>query len=651
MHDNISLEKKAQRIGESWNRFVVLGAIETYVVQDNIAASWKRCISYGLNPYGALQYRLQNEKITGQKDLIKASRPFLDNLYSLVKGSDFMVILADPKGTIVKVLGDPVIKQRMKSTPFQEGVKWCEIQLGTNCIDLAIREGKPVEVFATEHFMKDLHSLAGSAAPFYNAHGDMLGVLAMIGSFEDFHPHTRGMVVASTKAIENQLRYMEANRSLKKAYKEASTIIEEMSSGLISVDAAGRMTTLNSVVCKLLGINHEEWLGVSIEDLWGSDCIFLQALQEEKDFYGKEINLQVNGTVCRFSSTTRIIKDEMGNKLGMIITLWEYKTIRHLANKALGAQASFSFKDIYGSHTSIKWAVSTAQRAARSQSTVLILGESGTGKELFAQAIHNASSRFKGPFVAINCAGIPRELVESEMFGYEAGAFTGAKKEGRPGKFELAQGGTIFFDEIGDMPLEMQAKLLRVLQGHNITRLGGQVPVPVDARVIAATNRNLLSMVEEKTFRLDLFYRINVITLQVPPLRARGTDALLLAQLFLKKTCSQLELDFVPTFSEKTKKRLLEYTWPGNVRELQNIIEQSVFNSNGTEVIEEEHLPEKMLRLTHSKRSLEEMALDSQESRHIRVALEMCRGNISQCARMLGIGRNTLYRKMRKYNI
>jgi len=646
------LEKRAQRIGDSWNRFIVLGDIESYVVRDCIAASWKRCLSRGLNPFTRLQYSVKTEKLAWDEELIEKSRPFLDNLYDLVKGSDFMVILADGQGTIVEVLGDLVIKQKMKNIPLHEGVTWNEEHFGTNCIDLAIRERKPVQVFATEHFMQELHSLYGSAAPFFSPQGDILGVLTLVGAYSDFHPHTLGMVVASVKAIEKQLLYMEAARSLERSYKEATTIIEEMSSGIISTDAFGRITTINSVACKMLGIASVGWVGKSIGTLWGDDCTFMQALREGKDFFNREINLMSNGAPLRFSSALRILKDKTGKIMGMIVSLWEYKAIRRLANKAFGAQASFSFDDIYGTHPCLQQALLIAQRAAHSQNTIVILGESGTGKELFAQAIHNAGERARGPFVIVNCAGIPRELVESELFGYEAGAFTGARKEGRPGKFELAHGGTIFFDEIGDMPLEMQAKLLRVLQDKNVTRLGGQFPMSVDARIIAATNRNLLSMVDEGTFRLDLFYRINVINLQIPPLRGRETDILPLANIFLRNTCLRMKLSTIPSLSWETQKRLLEYSWPGNVRELQNVMEQCVFNANGAIIIEERQLPEKLLRISFPGGWKDQaMTLELQEAKYISAAMQICQGNISKCARMLGIGRNTLYRKIRKYNL
>ncbi len=651
MAETLSLEKRAGRIGVSWQRFIVKGKIESYVISEQIATSWKRSLEAGVNPFVNLQHFFTVKSKTNFQYLLKVSRPFLDNLYAFVKGSDFMVLLADADGTIVKVLGDPVIIQKLKNIPLNEGVNWSEDSLGTNCISLAIKEKIPVQVFATEHFIQQLHPLVGSAAPFFSQNGNLLGIIAMFGLYKDFHPHTLGMVVASVKAIENQILYMEANHSLKRSYREATTIMEEITAGLISVDSQGRISMVNTVACKMLGINFQDTVSKHLGELFGKECLFLQALDEGMEYADRDITLSCNGITNRFYCSLRIIRDENNNKLGMVITMREYKAIRRLVNRTFGAQATFTFDDIYGKHPLIKKAISAAKRAAHSGNTILIMGESGTGKEMFAQAIHNESECSGGPFIAINCAGIPRELVESELFGYEAGAFTGARREGRPGKFELAQGGTLFLDEIGDMPLEMQAKLLRVLQDKVITRLGGDCPIPVDVRVIVASNRNLFALVEEGTFRLDLFYRINVITLQLPSLRNRETDIPLLANLFLEKAIVKMGLSSAPRLTGKLEERLLRYSWPGNVRELQNVIEQIVFNANGSLKLDEKHLPEKMIKITTTQSGSEDMALGAQELKHILLALEMCQGNITHSARLLGIGRNTLYRKINKYNL
>lgn len=652
MGEGLSLSKRAERIGEAWEHFLINGKIESYIVRDLVAASWKRSLTAGVNAYGNLRYLIDSKQKSNYRHLVKMSRPFMDNLYSFVKGSDFMVVLTDEEGTIVKVLGDPVIMQKIRNIPFREGANWAEESCGTNCIGLAVKERTPVQLFATEHFCRELHVIVGSAAPFFSPAGRLLGTMAMIGLFEDFHPHTLGMLVASAKAIENQMLYMEANQGLKRSYKEVTTIMEEMTAGLISADAAGKVNVMNTVACKMLGMNDGEWSGKTITKLFGEDSVLVQASREGRGFSDREITLLCRGVPSRFSGSVRINRDENDKVLGMVITLREDKAIRRIVNKAYGNQATFTFEDIIGRHPLLEKTVLTARRAACSDSTVLIQGESGTGKEVFAQAIHNASERARGPFVAINCAGIPRELVESELFGYEAGAFTGASREGRPGKFELAQGGTIFLDEIGDMPQQIQSHLLRVLQEKTITRLGGRMPVPVDVRVIVATHRDLIALVEEGTFRLDLFYRINVINLQIPSLRGRGNDVLLLAESFLEKISRKIGMPIPPAISQGFADLLLKYHWPGNVRELQNVLEQAVFVSNSAAALREEHLPEKLFPVrSYSPAGTERMLLDAQESKHILRALKMCGGNITRCAGMLGIGRNTLYRKIRKYNL
>ena len=267
--------------------------------------------------------------------------------------------------------------------------------------------------------------------------------------------------------------------------------------------------------------------------------------------------------------------------------------------------------------------------------------------------IHNASPRRNGPIVAINCAALPRDLVESELFGYEEGAFTGAKRGGRPGKFELASGGTLFLDEIGDIPLETQVSLLRVLQERQVTRIGGHTAIPVEIRVIAATNRDIARLVEEGHFRLDLYYRLNVINLTIPPLRERGEDVLLLARYFLQRFAEQLGLREI-TMDPEVEELFLQYQWPGNVRELQNVIEQAVHLLED-DILLPEHLPEEFLTASSGEGEVSLPARASSlaklEQAAVLEALRSARGNISQAARWLGVGRTTLYRKIRLYRI
>lgn len=313
-----------------------------------------------------------------------------------------------------------------------------------------------------------------------------------------------------------------------------------------------------------------------------------------------------------------------------------------------------TFDDIIGISESLVKTKKHANRAAQSSSTVLITGESGTGKEVFANAIHNAGPRRNGPFIKINCAAIPEQLLESEFFGYSEGAFTGARKGGKPGKFELANKGTIFLDEIGDMSLSVQAKLLRVIQDREVERVGGTQPINVDVRIIAAANQDLQQLVKEQKFRLDLFYRINVITLELPPLRERSKDIVPLARHLIAKLNKELGTR-IKGITPEAMEILKSYHWPGNVRELGNVLER-IINYCTDDYIDLEHLPAHLMIVTDLRSyqdgfSTLKQGLIEAEKKMILDALSVAKGNKMQAARALGIHRSVLYRKLAQYNL
>lgn len=321
-----------------------------------------------------------------------------------------------------------------------------------------------------------------------------------------------------------------------------------------------------------------------------------------------------------------------------------------------GAIANFQFKDIIGDSKALKKAIQLAQLFAGSPENILLIGESGTGKELFAQAIHN-QYRPAGPFMAVNCAALPRELIESELFGYEGGSFTGAERSGKPGKIELANGGTLFLDEIGDMPLELQAVLLRVLEDKQVMRIGGRRYKKVDFRVVAATNKNLHEMVKEKLFREDLYFRLSVLPVSLPPLRNREKDTLTLSRYFLEKYSRKLGRK-VPQLSPQAQKIIQSYDWPGNVRQLENAINYAINVSRGT-VIEANNLPENILLDNSPVRSCgiplgggnvgEVLSLKKLEKAAIDLALLHSQNSIPRAADLLEISKATLYRKLKEY--
>lgn len=330
--------------------------------------------------------------------------------------------------------------------------------------------------------------------------------------------------------------------------------------------------------------------------------------------------------------------------------------LNELRQKVYLKEPGTPFSTLIGKSAAMKRTIQMAVKSAKTDATVLILGESGTGKELCAQAIHEASSRKNGPFVPVNCGAIPHALFESELFGYERGAFSGAEKQGKAGKIELADGGTLFLDEIGELPLDMQVKLLRVLQENVIYRVGGTSARKINIRFIAATNRNLVKMVQEEKFRPDLFYRLNVIQITMPPLRDRLEDIPELVRFFLNQFASQYQMP-TPSFGESAMEYLLQYNWPGNIRELRNVIERAMILSETSEIGKQQlqnlfpydQLPDRTSTM-NMETSLEEEKEALEKSR-IEQALQKNRGNKSSTARALGISRVSLYKKMNKYGI
>jgi len=334
-----------------------------------------------------------------------------------------------------------------------------------------------------------------------------------------------------------------------------------------------------------------------------------------------------------------------------VVIIRESKQISRLVKKWVGDGAKFTFDDIIGEDSKFLHVVKSAKAASSSDSNVLLLGESGTGKDLFAQAMHNASDRRYHPYIAINCAALPRELIASELFGYEEGAFTGAKKGGNIGKFELADQGTIFLDEIGDMPLDLQASLLRVIEEKSIIRLGGTKTIPVNVRIIAATNKDLENEVKRGRFRRDLFYRLGVIKIAIPPLRERPDDIILLAHHLCKKIGERLGKPNM-TLSPEAVEAFLNHDWPGNVREMQNVLESAIQLATGQEItldLVQDCMMFSSIPVQPPGEHLTEIS--EMEKQMIKQYLVKFRHNKTKTAEALGISRQTLYRRLKEYNL
>jgi PAS domain S-box-containing protein len=438
-------------------------------------------------------------------------------------------------------------------------------------------------------------------------------------------------------------------------------LLDNMQIGIIISDGNGYLIYINDTYARFLGIDAEEQIGRFATDVIANSRLPVVARTgvaeinwphrfKDTGFLVHRVPIKDNGKVIAVLGLVLFEDAGTVQNLAEKLVILEGKLDLYASELAALRSVRYTFDSIIGESRSLEEAKSEAQRASSNVLPVLLTGESGTGKELFAQAIHHASGRRAYPFVRVNCSAIPKDLFESELFGYTMGAFTGAHPKGKPGKFELAHRGTIFLDEIGDLPLEMQPKLLRVLESKEVERVGGKHPTRSDFRLIAATNQDLRAMLANGKFRKDLYYRINVIAIHIPPLRERGEDILLLAKHFLARQTEELHLGKV-AFAARTKKILLDYPWPGNGRELLNTIERALTSLKGN-IIRVDDLPFAVKQHQRSGTSAARSTLNGYlleaERTAIRESLESAGYNKSLAARQLGIHRTLLYRKMKK---
>ncbi|WP_319548374.1 sigma-54-dependent Fis family transcriptional regulator [Desulfogranum marinum] len=653
---------------ENWQAFIGSGERNLPFVRTQIFRSWNRCAEAGVDPLNiGLRDCIHGDKLAvallEREELISVAHPFMADLYSIVSGTGFVVVLTNEQGYVLEIFGDKEASKAPLTSNFFIGASWQEKDAGTNAIGTALEEQQPVQVSGPEHFCEKHHGLTCSAAPIVDPIGNLIGTLNISGAYESAHIHTLGMVVAGAKAIIAQLRIIKQNNQLAQANKKLVDFFNMVSDAVMILDCYGVIVELNPAAEKIFCKKRTELAGMPLHRL-------LSGGTGEKDVSAIlncrcsrseiELTLETAQGSCRCLASVEPIINELETFTGSFVTLRPLKAVQNLVHRYSGYLASLQFKDIIGESREMQEAIQLAKLSAKSSSNVLLEGESGTGKEIFAQSIHNQSSRGAAPFIPLNCGAIPRELVGSELFGYDDGAFTGARKSGKPGKFELASGGTLFLDEIGDMPLEHQAVLLRVIQEKRLTRIGGLKEIPVDVRLICATHKNLLQQVRNGTFRQDLYYRLNVMSITIPPLRNRKEDIPLLFKHFLAKLCNdrgaRLRVD------SDLMHYLYSYLWPGNVRELQNVVERAAnLAING--VVSVNQLPSEITHkslqglpggiATPKQSSLDQQRKQQQEreKQQLLHLLDMHHGNVSKVARELGVSRKTVYNRMHRYNI
>ncbi|MBU5300610.1 sigma 54-interacting transcriptional regulator [Clostridium sporogenes] len=619
-----------------------------------VLKSHEKCNSLGISKdlvYSKKIIRDEELKreLNNNSELIIIATPFMNKLYQFVKGSNFFVILTDGEGCILNVIGDESILKEAFNVKMIPGAYMDEKNMGTNAMSMALSEKSPIQISGEEHYVKAYHRWTCSAAPIKDINGKIIGTLDLTGYSENVHSHTLGMVVAATNAIEKMIELNNYNRALQVSKKSIENVFNSIQRAILRVDLSGAIKNINNNAIELLGFNENDIKSMKMWDLIPDWSMVLDEIYDKGSFVDEDVYVHCLKNKLQLNLSAYPIYDSSMRIIEVTCLLSDIQKTRKLAGRILSGQAIYTFDKIIGESKKLLSIIDYSKKIADSRSTILITGDSGTGKEVFAQSIHNYSDRKDKPFIAVNCGAIPRNLIESELFGYEEGAFTGAKRGGYRGKFENSHGGTIFLDEIGEMPLDMQIKLLRVIEEGVINRIGSSKQIPVNSRIIAATNKDLREEVEKGNFRKDLFYRINVLPVYLPALKERREDIPLLIDYFMNKTSKHLnkrKVEIPPTYME----RLMNYHWPGNIRELENIVEL-IINAESVEIINNiNHHSSKEVR-DKAKEETMVFNLEIVEKNHIKEVLNKFDGNVSSAAKALGIGRNTLYRKIEKYSL
>ncbi len=654
---------------------------------DVIDQSHERCAALGLSrierpdfaPLGRADLATARER---NQRLHCHAAPVMGMLFDQIVGTQSMVVLCDASGTIIHSIGDDDILSRAAKVALQPGVNWAEASKGTNAIGTALIEEVPTLVHADEHFMHANQFMTCSAAPILDPRGNILGVLDVTGDHRSYHRHTMGLVRMSARMIENHWLSDDFRNAMRLHFHSRPEFIGTLMEGILAITPEGRITGANRGALEQLGLS-----GAALR------------MQSLVSLFGTTVEALVDGFRSPLA-TPMAVRTERGQQLYLHARfnwpVWrqsggaaEHTTAAPAPEEAVGSATPGAVRTKAAaatrgdaSHTAglahlqtgdpqVAAVVAKLRRVLDRDIPVLVLGETGTGKELLARAIHQDSQRSRQPFVAVNCASIPDTLIEAELFGYEEGAFTGARRKGAVGKILQAHGGTLFLDEIGDMPLPLQAHLLRVLQERQVTPLGSARSVPVDVAIICATHRKLREMIDAKAFREDLYYRLNGLAVKLPPLRERS-DLRALVRRILDDGVAGQQL----RLSAEALALFERYNWPGNVRQLYNVLRTAAVMAGPDQVITPDHLPDDFLEDARScpglalttaasapARPVDTAAdgrpgsaaavplpgatMQDMELRAIKAAVAAAGGNISEAAKQLGVSRNTIYRKLR----
>jgi transcriptional activator for dhaKLM operon len=646
---------------QAWELFQATGKCDETAVAPPILRAWQRCAAAGLDPRRACDEgaELVLALDTSQEALLALVRPYMEDLYQFVEGSGFAVLLADAALTVIEIIGDRDMVAAIGATGLRHRASWREEQIGSMALNLALHEALPCQTRSAEHFCACYHQFACSAAPLFDVGGQAMGVLGVIGHSADAHAHTLGMVIAATQAIQAQVRNNMLLAETNDHLAELNAAIEAMSEGLIFLDGQGHVSKINSRAGQMLGLSPRSIAGRALDELVELPVTLGEALERRREISDQELLFPGRKGSFATLCSVRPVWDRSRRYLGALITLRPSESVQRLVQRVVGAQARFSFADIVGESTAVQSAVRHARVAANSGAPVLLIGEPGVGKELFAHAIHHAGARSDEPFVLLNCAAVPRTLLMGELLGYEGGQPGRASNrqdaaEGRPGKLELAHGGTLLLEDVGALTVEAQTSLLRVVETQHLIRIGGQRVVAIDTRIIATTDSDLERAVAEGRFRAELFYRLSVLTIHIPPLRTRGDDVLMLLDQILATMNRRMGRQVL--FAPEALSALRAYHWPGTVRELEATLERVLYMTEKSVLTLADLpppiaqaipatgvLPAPMARLYDRHAAAERDAI-------LRAGREAA-GHLGHAAERLGISRATLWRKMKLYGL
>lgn len=645
-----NLTEKTNELTTLWELFMTNSFSETLSVQmrQSVLDSWNRCLSAGVNP-AQLQTNTalaENDvkQILKESELYQVAKPIIDDFFAKLSGTGYLATLTDQAGRILYLKGDHHVLSEAEKMNFSLGMDWSEQAAGTNAIGTSIATGTPIQIFSAEHFCQGCHPWTCSSAPITHPFTKkIIGAIDFTGLRGNAQPHTLGIAISIAHVIEKQLNqiYLKFHQYLTESFFKAihrwkTEQVLILDPSFFVVQKSEKLASAFNLTEDANLLEHSAFLPLKKE-------LIKLSVSPNYHFTNKKITID-DFHVVMFE---RIFL--MGRVAGYMLVFQEQK------QKVLSPPFTFSnegpWSQVIGKSEVLMQSLYKCYKAALSNVPILLLGESGTGKEKIAQTIHKASPRSDMPFIAINAGAIPKELIGSELFGYESGTFTGAAKGGKKGKFEEADGGTLFLDEIGEMPLDLQVHLLRVLQEKEVTRLGGSKAISVNTRIIAATNKNLYKLCKQGLFREDLFFRLNVVTVNIPRLNERKEDLPLLADYFLKEFAKKYG-KVALSLSDEVLSYFLVYSWPGNIRELQNVLEHAVIFSAFSK-IELADLPSYLLENNTSICSeAAALPLLAAEERKVLVRLlEETKGNLSAVAKKMNIARSTLYRKLKKYQL